>query len=143
MEGTVDNIKKVCDEVETVNGFCYLEDKLNPSGSCIAAVTARVRIGCIRFSECEELLLGNRFPLKMKDKVYRCGVRLTYGMILYGSENEWKVLKINEKSILRRTKRAKVKTTCGWKVVNRKSTEEQMDMLYEVEGNYRWAGKCQ
>ena len=24
MEGTVDSIEKLCDEVETVNGFCYL-----------------------------------------------------------------------------------------------------------------------
>ena len=24
MEGTMDSIKKLCDEVETVNGFCYL-----------------------------------------------------------------------------------------------------------------------
>ena len=27
MEGTADSIEKLCDEVETVNGFCYLGDK--------------------------------------------------------------------------------------------------------------------
>ena len=26
MEGTVDSIEKLCDEVETVNGFCCLKD---------------------------------------------------------------------------------------------------------------------
>ena len=98
----MDSIEKLCDEVETVNGFCCLGDRLNASGSCEAAVTARVRIGWVRFRKCGELLLGNRFPLKMKDKVYLCCVRLA---ILYGSET-W-CLKENEKAILRRTKRAR------------------------------------
>ena len=83
MEGTMDSIEKLCDEVETVNGFCYLGDRLNASGGCEAAVTARVRIDWARFRECGELLLGNMFPLKMKGKVYRCCVR---SAILYGSE---------------------------------------------------------
>ena len=81
----MDSIEKLCDEVETVNGFCYLGDRLNASGGCETAVTARVRIGWVRFRECGELLLGNRFPLKMKGKVYRCCVR---SAILYGSERE-------------------------------------------------------
>ena len=50
MEGTIDSIDKLCDEVETVNG-CYLGDGLNASGGCEAAVTARVRIGWVRFRE--------------------------------------------------------------------------------------------
>ena len=28
IEGTADSIEKFCDEVETVNGFCYLGDRL-------------------------------------------------------------------------------------------------------------------
>ena len=102
-----------------MNGFCYLGDRLNANGSCEAAVTARVRIGWVRFRKCGELLLGNRFPLKMKGKVYRCCVR---SAILYGSET-W-CLKENEKAILR-TERA----MCSQKVVDRKTTEKQMDML--------------
>ena len=47
-EGTVDSIEKLCDEVETVNGFCYLGVRLNASGGCEAAVSARVRIGWVR-----------------------------------------------------------------------------------------------
>ena len=58
MEGTVDSIEKLCDEVETVNGFYYLGDRLNASGGCEAAVTARVGIGWVRFRKCVELLLG-------------------------------------------------------------------------------------
>ena len=75
MEGTVDSIEKLCDEVETVNAFGYLGDRLNASGGCEAAITARVRMCWVRFRECGEILLGNRFPLKTKDKVFRCCVR--------------------------------------------------------------------
>ena len=69
MKGMVDSIEKIFDEVETVNIFCYLGDRLNASGGCEAAVTARVRIGWVRFRECGELF-GNRFSMKMKGKVY-------------------------------------------------------------------------
>ena len=69
-------------------------------------------------------MLGNRFLLKMKDKVSGCCVRLT---ILHGSE-AWR-LKENEKAILRRTERAMVRAMCGQIVVDRKTTEEQMNML--------------
>ena len=126
-EGTMDSIEKLCDEVETVNRFCYLGDRLNASGGCEAAVTARVRIGWVRFRECGELLLGNRLPLKMKGKVYRCCVR---SAILYGSET-W-CQKENEKAILRRTERAMVRAMCGQKVVDRKTTKEQMDMFQSL-----------
>ena len=47
MELPVDSIEKLCDEVETVNEFCYLGDRLSSSGGCEAAVTARVRIGWV------------------------------------------------------------------------------------------------
>ena len=42
MEGTVDLIEKLCDEVETVYRFCYLGDRLNASGGCQPAITARI-----------------------------------------------------------------------------------------------------
>ena len=92
MEETVDLIENLCDEVETVNGFCYLGDRLDSSNGCEVAVTARVRIGWVRFRECGELFLGNRFPLKVKGKAYRCCVRLA---ILYVSKT-W-CLKENKK----------------------------------------------
>ena len=83
MEETMDSVEKLCDEVETLNGLFYLEDRLNASDCCEAAVTARVRISWVRFRKCGELLLGNRLPLKIKGKVYRCCIR---SAILYGSE---------------------------------------------------------
>ena len=39
----------MCDKVETVKGFCYLGNKLNVSGECEAAVTARTRVGWKKF----------------------------------------------------------------------------------------------
>ena len=124
MEETVDSIENLCDEMERVNEVCYLGDRLNAGGGCEAAVTRRIRIVWIRFRECGELLLKNRFPLKMKGKVNRCCIR---SAIQYGSK-AW-CLKEKEKAILRRAERAVVRAMCGQKVVDRKTTEEQMDML--------------
>ena len=101
-----------------------LGNRLNCSGGCEAAVTARVRIGWVRLRNCGELLFGNKFPLRMKVKVYRCCVQ---SAVLYGSE-AW-CLKENEKAPLRKTERAMVRAMCGQKVVDRKTTEEQMDIL--------------
>ena len=57
----------MCDEVEIVKGFCYLGDRLNASGGCKVAVTARTRVGWKKFRECGEILLsGKRFSLWMK-----------------------------------------------------------------------------
>ena len=69
-------------------------------------------------------MIGNRFPLRMKGKVYHCYVR---SAMLYKSES-WC---LNEyiKAILRRTKRAMVRAVCSQKAVDRKTTEEQMDMV--------------
>ena len=74
---------KLCNEVETVNEFCYLGDRLNSSGGCEATVTVQVRIDWVRFRKCGELLLGNRFALKIKGKVYHCCIR---SAMRYGKE---------------------------------------------------------
>ena len=42
--GTEEPVKIICDKVETVNGFCYLGDRLNASGGCETSVISRVRI---------------------------------------------------------------------------------------------------
>ena len=66
-------------------------------------------------------MLKNRFSLKIKGKVYHCCVR---SAILYGSET-W-CQNENKKAILR-MERAMVRAMCGQKVVDRKTTEEQMN----------------
>ena len=49
------------DQVDFVKSFYYLRDRLNVSGGSEAAVTARTRIGWIKFRECGELLYGRKF----------------------------------------------------------------------------------
>ena len=56
--------------------FNIWETYLNSSDGCEAAVTQRVRIGWVKFRECGELLLRNRFCSRMKGKVSRCCIRL-------------------------------------------------------------------
>ena len=73
----------MCDEMETVKGFYYLGDRLNASGGCEVSVTARTRLGWKKFRECEEILFGKRFSLRMKGKIYKSYVR---SAMLYGSE---------------------------------------------------------
>ena len=51
----------MCDEMETVKGFCYRDDRLNASGGCETAVTARTRLGLKKFRECGEILFRKRF----------------------------------------------------------------------------------
>ena len=89
----------VCDEVE-VEPFLQevtVETLNHAGGSCKAAVTARARVGWVKFRECGELLISKRFSLKLKGMVYRSCVR---SAMLYGSET-W-CLRENEMAILRR-----------------------------------------
>ena len=53
--------KKLCDGVETVSKFTYVGDRLNATGGCETAVTARSRIGWMWFRKCSEILKGRRF----------------------------------------------------------------------------------
>ena len=69
--------------METVSKFTYLGDKLNATGGCETVVTARSRIGWMKFRECSEIFKGRRFSIKMKGKIYKSCVRLA---MLYGSE---------------------------------------------------------
>ena len=66
----VEPVAELCEEVGTVRGFCYLGDRVNASSGCEAAVTARARIGWVKFRECRELLNSKRFLLKSKGMVY-------------------------------------------------------------------------
>ena len=127
LEMAQEPVEVLCDEVETVKGFCYLGDRLNASDGCETAMTSRVRIGWMKFRECGELLRGRRFSLRMKGMVYQSCVRLA---MLYGSDT-WCLwcLRESEMAILRRAERAMVRSVCGVKLVDRMNTEELMEML--------------
>ena len=99
---------EVFDQVDFVKSFCFLGDRLKASGGSEAAVTARTRIGWIKFRECGELLYGRKFSLKMKGRIYQSCIR---SAMLYGSE-KW-CLRENEMAILRRTEKAMMRAMCG------------------------------
>ena len=74
------------DHVDFVKSFCYLRDRLNASGESEAAVTAKTKIGSMKFRECGKLLYGRngrKCSLKIKGRIYQSCVRPA---MLYGSK---------------------------------------------------------
>ena len=114
----------LCDGVETVSKISYLGDRLNANGGCEAVVTARTRIGWMKFRKCSEIVKGSRFSLKMEGKVCKSCVRST---MLCGSE-AW-CLRGKEMAISRRTERAMIRAMCGVKLLDRRNSEELIDVL--------------
>ena len=107
--------EKLCDEVETVREFTYLDDRVSAGGGCETAVTARTGFGRVTYRECGELLYGRRFPLVLKVAVYEIYVKPA---ILYGRET-W-CRKESWMRILRRTERSTVRAMCGLQLIDRK-----------------------
>ena len=112
------------DQFDFVKSFNYLRDRLNTSGKSEAAVTAKTRIGWIKFRECWELLYGRKFLLKIKGKIYHSCVR---SAMLYGSET-W-CLWEKEMAILRRTEKAIMRAICGVKMIEKRRSQELMSLL--------------
>ena len=69
-DGLMDSMEELCEEGETMRGFCYLGDRVNAAGGYAAAVTARARISWVKFRECGELLNSKRFSMKLKGMLY-------------------------------------------------------------------------
>ena len=97
---------------------------MNASGGSEAAVTARTRVGWIKFRECGELLYGRKFSLKMKERNYQSCIR---SEMLYRSET-W-CLRENEMAILRRTEKAVMRAMCGVKMIEKRRNQELMSLL--------------
>ena len=69
----------VCDEVETVKGFCYLGNRLNASGGCEATVTAKIRLGWKKISRvCQYSLQMKGNICKGKSKSFATKFRKIY-----------------------------------------------------------------
>ena len=132
-DGLVELVE-MCEEGKTVRGFCYFRDRVNAFGGYEAAVTARARIGWVKFKECDELLNSKRFSLKIKGMVYQSCVR---SVMLYGSET-WYLRENKIMAILRRTERAMVRVMCGAKLMEKKRTEDLMEMLGLKKQWFRW-----
>ena len=84
----------------------------------------RTRCGLVKIRECGELLYGMRFPLKLKEAIYRSYVR---PVILYGSE-AW-CLKESAMGISRRTERSMERAMCVVQLKDRKRSTDLMFML--------------
>ena len=52
------------DQMELVKSFCYLENRLIPSGGSEASVIAKTRIGCVKFTKCGNCFMEESFRLK-------------------------------------------------------------------------------
>jgi len=112
-----------------------LGDRISAGGGCESAVTARARIGWVKFRECGELLYRKRFSLKMKGRIYLTCVR---SAMLYGSET-W-CMREKDVAILIQTERAMMRAMCGVKLKEKKNTKELMNMLGNSRDN-RYSGK--
>ena len=111
----VEQEEKLCNEVETVKEFTYPGDRVSSGRVCEASVTVRTKCGWVKSRQCDELLHGRRFPLKLKEAVYKSCVRLA---ILHGSE-AW-CLKESEMGILQRIVRSMVRAMCGVQLKDKK-----------------------
>ena len=70
-----EGVEGMNDGIEMVESFVYLGDKLNAGGGCLSTVTARVRVGWMKFRELSAVLCGGRWSVKMKGKVHNTCVR--------------------------------------------------------------------
>ena len=114
----------LCDDMETVEEYTHLVDRVSAVGGCEAAVTVRARCGWVKFRECGELMYGMRFPIRLKRAVYRSYVRPA---LLHGSE-AW-CLKESEMVILRWTDRSMVRAMCGVQLKGRIRCTDLIFML--------------
>ena len=81
-------------------------------------------MGWKKLRECGKILFRKIFSLHTKGKIYKSYVR---SAILYGSETWYS--RENELTIMRRAERSMVRVMCSVKLVDKRNTEEQMDML--------------
>ena len=110
--------------METVTEFTFLGDKVSAGGGCEAAVTPRTKCGWIKLKGRGKFLHSRKFPLNLKEVVYKSYVRPA---ILHGSE-AW-CLKESDMGTLRRTERCMARTMCGVQLKDRKRSMDLMLIL--------------
>ena len=65
-----EQIEELCERIKTMRGIFQFENRLNTSGGCKTAVSAKMRIGWRKIRDCGKLLLGRMLLMRMKGKVY-------------------------------------------------------------------------
>ena len=130
-------------ELERVNSYCYLGDKVNGGRGSELAVTRRIGLGLKAFNSVSSMLCDKRHTWNIKGQIYRTCVR---PVMTYDSET-WVVRSV-EKSILRRAEKRILRMMCGMQLADGVSTKELMVRLrlnctiVEVvrQGSLRWLG---
>lgn len=77
------------EQVEVMDGFCYLGDMVREEGGAEAAVKARISSAWGSWRELASLLVNQSILLVNRAKVYQACVRL---VLLYGAET-WALMK--------------------------------------------------
>ena len=111
-----------------MKSFCYLGDRLNASSKSEAAVTARTKTRWIKFRECRKFLQERKFSLKIKREISQSYV---ISEMLY-CRKTW-FLQENEMTTLKRTGKAMIRARCEVKLIEKKSSQELMNLLGLVE----------
>ena len=70
-----------------VDSFCYLSDSISHSGSCLEAMTDRVRVACMNFHRLLPVLTNSGILLKVRGHAYNACI---HSVLLYTSET-WAV----------------------------------------------------
>ena len=97
-----------------MKSFYYLGDRLNASGGSEAAVTARTRIGWIKFREWRVALWEKVFVRNERKGL----LEFVRSAMLQGSET-W-CLRENEMTILKRAQKGIMRAMCGVKLMEKK-----------------------
>ena len=62
--------KNLYNEVDIVRKFTYMDDRIGTGEGCEVAMTARTKCGRVMFRECDELLDGQKFLVRLKGAAY-------------------------------------------------------------------------
>jgi hypothetical protein len=134
----VDTVEvKVSSEIEVVESFCYLGDRIQKDGGCERAVRDRVKKGWLKFKELGGVLCNKRIPLKTRGVLYRACVR---SVMMYGGEC-WPVKKEDEDTLMRAERRM-IRLMCGVNLSNRVNSKELQERMGLKEGIVEEIGKA-
>ena len=90
-------------------------------------MTAKVRVGWMKFMKLNSVLCERKWSVKMKGRVYEACVRAA---MVYGRET-WVMRK--EEGVVQRADRDLVRMMCGVKFRDKKSSMELMSVTGEIE----------
>ena len=118
-EPHIDKVNLDGAEVEVVDSFCYLGDRISNQGGAEGSATARIKCGWLKFRELLPLLTSRSIPFSTKGRLYQACVRLA---MLHGSET-WPV-RAEELQCMERNDMRMIRWMCNVSLKDRVSSEE-------------------